>query len=174
MTAHLIDSPRKSREPICKDSKLDVRSRGKGAIYSRNRKVRGGNLVCGDGVASFPGASVCPTQVGAKRFESLVTWLGQGERAQGPPPKPSPHRRHRGKVWALRCVPLLESATSMSAPQLLPRRSGDLQLPSPLPRTLSLSTRRKERRARGDVLAEQESQTDLSFQPIPGRASATV
>lgn len=173
MTAHLVDSPRKSREPICKDSKLDMKSRGKGAIYSRNRKVRGGNLVCGDGAASFSGASVCQTQVRAKGFESLVTRLGQGERAQGPPPKPNPHRRHRGKVWALRCVPLLESATATSAPQLLPRRSGDLQLPS-LPRALSLSTRRKEPRARGDVLAEQESQTDLPYQPTPGRASATL
>lgn len=41
-------------------------------------------------------------------------------------------------------------------------------------RTLSLSTRRKEPRVRGNVLAEPESQTYLPFQPTPGRASATL
>lgn len=79
----------------------------------------------------------------------MVTRLGYGEREQGPPPKSSPHGRHRGKVTALRFVPLLESTTATSAPQVPPGRSGDLQLPSALPRTLSLSTRRKKPGARG-------------------------
>lgn len=129
MTAHLVDSPRKSREPICKDSKLDVKLRGKGAIYSRNRKVRGGNLVCGDGAASFSGASVCQTQVGAKGFESLVTRLGQGERAQDPLPNPVPTGGTEARFGRCAAFPCSKARQQRPLPSCCPGGLGTSSCP---------------------------------------------
>ncbi|XP_035301454.1 translation initiation factor IF-2-like [Cricetulus griseus] len=116
--------------------------------------------------ASFPCASVCPTQAGAKSFERWVTGLGRGtgtrtpSQTQSPPEarwqgsgaalrSPAPaHARHQGRgrpAWgppAARC-PL---------PAALPGTPG---LPDSLPP--SLSARRKEPRATGEALAGPQS-----------------